>query len=194
MKEKIIPIQRLRDRDSNPMSDQAIAAACGTGDGAAITILFNRFQIRITRFVQRLNGTKNLQDLVQSTFVEVVRGNTVYDGRASVTTWLFAIATNIVRNSRRSFFRRNRLNAALMKEPRHEIQSAGELLDNVRKIERANESLSSLSDSQREAFVLFVLEGLSAKEAALTMGTSESAVWKLVCKARANLRRKVLEE
>jgi RNA polymerase sigma-70 factor, ECF subfamily len=191
---KIIPIRRETPKSATPLSDASIAVACGTRDPAAITILFDRFHHKVGRYISRLIGSVNVEDLVQSTFVEVVRGGTVYDGRASVTTWLFAIATNIVRHHRRSFARKKRLTNALKMEPTPSMQNFDDNLDTVRKIEKANEILMELSLSQREAFVLCVLEGQSAKETAEILGTSESAVWKRVCKARATIRRKVLED
>ncbi|PKN21907.1 MAG: hypothetical protein CVU65_15965 [Deltaproteobacteria bacterium HGW-Deltaproteobacteria-22] len=194
MQEKIIPLQRARKDVEDALTDEGIAAACGTGDRSAITILYDRFHQRVARFIYRLNGRDQVDDLMQATFLEVVRGNTVYDGRSSVTTWLFSIAANIVRHHRRSFARKLRLTEALRDNPRPGIAHLEDGFDEESRIVRANAALQELSETQRAAFVLCVLEGLSAKEAALALDTSESAVWKRVCKARATLRRKVLEE
>ncbi|PKN47773.1 MAG: hypothetical protein CVU59_01670 [Deltaproteobacteria bacterium HGW-Deltaproteobacteria-17] len=194
MQEKIIPLQRPRKDVEDALTDEGIAAACGTGDRSAITILYDRFHQRVARFIYRLNGRDQVEDLVQATFLEVVRGNTIYDGRGSVTTWLFAIATNIVRHHRRSFARKVRLAGALSQEPVPTTTLPEDVLDEEGRIARANTALQALEETQRAAFVLCVLEGLSAREAAQALGTSESAVWKRVCKARATLRRQVQEE
>ncbi len=194
MEEKLIVLQRSRKETEDSLSDEGIAAACGTGDRSAITILYDRFHQRVARFIYRLNGRDQVDDMVQAVFLEVVRGNTVYDGRSSVTTWLFSIAANIVRHQRRSFARKLKLSNALLDERRPAIALPEDGLDDEDRIVRANQALQELSETQRAAFVLCVLEGLSAKEAALALETSESAVWKRVCKARATLRRKVLEE
>ncbi|MBU1070369.1 RNA polymerase sigma factor [Myxococcota bacterium] len=193
MEEKLIALQRPRKGSEDSLSDEGIAAACGTGDRSAITILYDRFHQRVARFIYRLNGRDQVDDLMQATFLEVVRGNTIYDGRSSVTTWLFSIATNIVRHHRRSFARKQRLTEALRDEPRPGIAHLEDGFDEESRIVRANAAMQELSETQRAAFVLCVLEGLSAKEAALALDTSVSAVWKRVCKARATLRRKVLE-
>lgn len=194
MEENLIPLQRARRSTEDSLSDEGIAAACGAGDRSAVTILFDRFHERVARYIYRINGRDQIDDLVQSTFLEVVKGKTVYDGRVSVTTWLFAIATNIVRHHRRSFSRRLRLHTALGNEPQYNPWNPGERMDDEQKIKKANEALQALGESQRSAFILCVLEGLSAREAAAVLQTSESAVWKRVCKAREALRRKMVEE
>lgn len=194
MEEKLIPIQRARRNSEEPLSDEGIAAACGTGDPLAITILFDRFYERVARYIYRINGKDQVEDLVQSTFLEIVKGNTIYDGRVSVTTWLFAIATNIVRHHRRSFRKQLRIQTALDNHTLQPYCNPSDCAENLQKIRQANEVLFALPDSQRLAFTLCVLEGLSAREAAVVLKTSESAVWKRVCLARETLRREILEK
>jgi RNA polymerase sigma-70 factor, ECF subfamily len=194
MKEKIIPIRSEKKKSREKLSDEAIAAACGTGDPVALSILFERFQNSVARYICRLTGSFQVEDLVQSTFLEVVKGKTIYDGRASVVTWLFSIATNIVRHERRSYSRKKRLEKALKNEPGPSACSIDKKIDLINKVEKAHEVLKEISESQREAFVLCILEGLSAKETAVILNTSESAVWKRICKARAIIRKKVLED
>jgi len=194
MKENVIPFHRDADRQDLPLSDAAVACACATGDGAAITMLFDRFHHSVARYISRLLGAWDVEDLVQATFLEVLRGNSRYDGRASVTTWLFAIATNIVRHHRRTDRRKLRLVAAMTHEAPPSHADVADRVDVARQLERAEELLAGLGTSQREAFVLCVLEGCSAREAATILGTSEGAVWKRVCKARAAIRDNLREE
>ncbi|MBU1240487.1 RNA polymerase sigma factor [Myxococcota bacterium] len=194
MKDNIIPFLREDEGTPLPLSDEAIARACSTGDAAAITILFERFNPNVARYISRLLGTFDVDDLVQATFLEVLRGKTQYDGRASVTTWLFAIATNIVRHHRRTDNRKLRLMAAISRDIKSPSRDASHNLDSARQLERVRALLLELSDTQREAFVLCILEGYSAREAAQVLGTSEAAVWKRVCKARAKIRGRILEE
>ena len=93
---------------TSALSDEGLARACGAGDPAAIGELFDRFQPRVTRYLRRLLPDDAVEDALQAVFLEVARGTAVFDGRAAVSTWLFASATNVARHERRSFARRRR--------------------------------------------------------------------------------------
>lgn len=192
------PVIRLRApaaQPDAPLSDEAIARACAAGDATAIAELFDRFQSPVTRYVSRLvGGGADVEDLVQSTFLEIARGTAAYDGRASVRTWLFAIATNIVRHHRRSTARRFRLLSAFGAEPASAPAQPDVQTDGRRNLERARAALAALGDDLREAFVLCDLEGLSARDAGAILGVSEAAVWKRASRAREQIREKTLGE
>lgn len=188
-------VLRLRGRAESapPLSDEALARACAGGDPGAVSALFDRFRGPVARTIHRLvSGGSDVEDLVQSTFLEVARGNSVWDGRASVLTWLLAIATNVVRHHRRSTGRRIRLVSALTWARPAEI--ATNRAEARIELGRAERALGALGDDLREAFVLCQLEGLSARDAADVLGTSEAAVWVRVSKARKAIRAAVLGE
>lgn len=187
---------RLRSarRTDPPASDEELALACAYGDAQAISALFERYRRPVARYVHRLlAGSSEVEDVVQSTFLEVARGKSAYDARrASVLTWLFAIATYVVRHQRRSQGRRHRLLAALRWESSSAPIDPGANFDARRRVEQAKHALEQLSPKLREAFVLCELEGLTAEQAGIVLGISEVAVWKRVSKARQFIRRTVL--
>ena len=185
------PVIALRDRADaagEPLSDEAVAYACATGDETAIATLFDRFGERVARYVWKLVDSNDVDDIVQSTFLVIARCSAKYDGRAAVTTWLFGIATNVVRHHRRSTRRRQRLAVALSVLPGRRAPDLNDQLEARRKVDEARRVFDELREADREAFALCVLEGLSAQEAAEALGTSESAVWKRVSRARKQLR------
>lgn len=189
-------VLRLRSarRTDPPASDEALAMACAKGDAEAISALFERYRRPVARYVHRLlGGSPDVEDVVQSTFLEVARGKSTYDvKRASVQTWLFAIATYVVRHHRRSRGRRQRLLAAVRWASPLPNTEPGANLDACRRIDQAKHALEQLSSKLREAFVLCELEGFSAAKAGAVLGISEVAVWKRVSKARQLIRRMVL--
>ena len=176
---------------TSALSDEGLARACGAGDPAAIGELFDRFQPRVTRYLRRLLPDDAVEDALQAVFLEVARGTAVFDGRAAVSTWLFAIATNVARHERRSFARRSRLGSALSTHPPRGSAEVDRLTARD-ELARAHAALRGLSPPLREAFVLCELEGLAAAEAAKVLRTSEAAVWKRVSKARRAIRERVL--
>jgi RNA polymerase sigma-70 factor (ECF subfamily) len=181
-------------RDDPELSDEAVALACAGGDAAAIALLFDRFQRRVAAYVARLTGrAAEVDDLVQATFLEVARGRARFEAaRGGVTTWLFSVATNVVRHHRRATSRWLRLRAAFARVAEPGGPDLAREVDARMQLARAERALAGLAHELREAFVLCELEGFSAADAAAVVGASEAAVWKRVSKARRALREAVL--
>jgi RNA polymerase sigma-70 factor, ECF subfamily len=194
MSARVVKIRKAADRDA-PWSDDAVAHACLSGDPAAVAELFDRFHLRVTRYLTRAIGnTADVEDLLQATFLEVARGASRFDGRSSVSTWLLGIATNALRHHLRSSSRRRGLLDAVSSE--RAGASAPSVTDEVDArlaLARAQEVLEALPEEQRLAFVLCELEGLRAGEAARLLDTTESAVWKRVSDVRKVVRRALAE-
>lgn len=182
-------------RSSPSWSDAAVALACASGDPEALAELFDRFQESVTRYLSRVVGAKaDVEDLLQTTFLEIAKGHAPFAGRASVRSWLFGIATNVVRHHFRAQTRRKNLTAALgmigVKQP---VETVGAIVDARGALATVQKTLATLPEDQRLAFVLCELEGLSAREAGQVLDANETAVWKRVSDARKTLAR-VLRE
>ena len=59
MTAKLVPLRRISG-DITEMSDEALLAACGTGDAPALGALFDRFHQAVYRFASRLAMTDEL--------------------------------------------------------------------------------------------------------------------------------------
>jgi RNA polymerase sigma-70 factor, ECF subfamily len=186
---KAVSALRARDQTLPKLSDESVATACSTGDSAAVAELFLRFHAPVTRYLSRLVPSRtDVEDLLQTTFLQIAKGRAHYAGRASVRTWLLGIATNVVKHHRRSGARLLRLLDAARREPPPAPPWPCDDDAAKRALRRIEQALSSLSPEQRFAFVLCEIEGLSAREAALILETSEQAVWRRVSDARRALR------
>jgi RNA polymerase sigma-70 factor (ECF subfamily) len=188
----ILPFRAQPNEATQPWSDEAVAAACGTGDPRAIAEFFERFQVPVTRFLSRVVGGAEVEDLVQITFLQIARGKCKYEGRSSALTWLFGIASNVLRQHRRATVRRKRLAWALTVLPTTStVDRTLEQVEARRSMARVESEFAALPESSRVAFVLCELEGLSAREAARVLDTTETAVWKRISDARKALLRTV---
>ena len=179
--------------DSDSQSEAAIATARGVGE---IAELFDRHAATVTRFVSRhVASEADVEDIVQATFVKVLRGISNFDGRSMVSTWLLGIAANIIKHHRRSKARRQRFERflALAQGPGREARVT-ERIEARRSLGAINDALQRLDIEKRHAFVLCEFEGLSAREAAATLGASETTVWKRVSDTRKILRRAIPTE
>ncbi len=195
---RVVDMRRVRV-DSGPqerMGDEALAAAAATGDPDSVGRFFDRFEPGLTRFVGRvLRGAPDVEDVVQITFLRVAEGRCRYDGRSKATTWLFGIAHNVIRERRRSSRRFAAFSDVLADVGERYFGRTPDLDIAVREeMVSVEQAFDALSYDYRAAFVLCVIEEMSAPDAARVLGTTQSAVWKRVSVARKALREAARKE
>ena len=78
------------------MSDRQLAEAVMAGQDGSFDALYARFHGRVFGFaLRRVGRASDAEDIVQETFLQVYRSLPSYQGRASVSTWIFGIAHNV---------------------------------------------------------------------------------------------------
>ena len=82
-------------------TDEELIAAVAGGDAAAFTTLYRRYERPLHAFLTRYTGGRDVDDLVQETWVRVVRAADRFDPTRRFSTWLFHIALNLARDWRR---------------------------------------------------------------------------------------------
>jgi RNA polymerase sigma factor (sigma-70 family) len=189
---ELVPLRRI-DGAVHELSDEALVSAAAARDSAALGALFDRFAADVHRFLGRIAGryAADLDDLVQATFLEVYRSSARFDRRSSVKTWIFGIAVNVARHHRRSEGRRRATLQRFSTIGGGSQARPDAAIDRNRQLERLAHALDDLSEPLRVAYVLCVVEELTAREAATALDTSEGTVWRRVHEARAELRRRL---
>jgi RNA polymerase sigma-70 factor (ECF subfamily) len=186
---KLVPLRRISG-DITEMSDEALLAACGTGDAPALGALFDRFHVAVYRFAARLPMTDELarDDLVQATFLEIRRAAQSFRGTSSVKTWILGVAANVARHTLRAE-RRRRVHQARYLE---RMTDAPELLDaqveRRKLLARVAEALAELPRDQQIAFILCDLEQLPGVEVARVLEIPEGTLWRRLHTARKGMR------
>ena len=189
MTAKLVPLRRISG-DITEMSDEALLAACATGDAPALGALFDRFHAAVYRFAGRLPMTDDLarDDLVQATFLEVRRAAHSFRGTSSVKTWILGVAANVARHTLRAE-RRRRVHQARYLEG---ISATPELLDEQverkKLLARVAEALAALPRDQQIAFILCDLEQLPGVEVARVLEIPEGTLWRRLHTARKAMR------
>jgi RNA polymerase sigma-70 factor, ECF subfamily len=179
-----LEFERTPDADTAALIGRARA-----GEPAAYQALFRLHVARVHRLVHRLAGPSgDLEDLVQTVFVEGFRSLPAFRGEALFSTWLGRIAVRVVsRHRRRPALRLVPLDDA---GPVRRDTPGPELgLDARRKLAQLDALLSALSPKRRSAFVLHVLEGHPIDEVAAMLGASVSAVKVRIHDARREIER-----
>lgn len=186
---QVIPLRRIAG-EVHELSDDALVFAAGAGDPAALGALFDRFAADVHRFVSRIAGryAADVDDLVQATFLEVYRSSARFDRRSTVKTWMFGIAVNVVRHHRRSEGRRtSTLERFASVADGASAARPDVLAERTRRLEQLARALDVLDEPLRVAYVMCVIEEVTAREAAAAIGTTEGTIWRRVHEARGRL-------
>jgi len=189
MSAKLVPLRRISG-DVLEMSDEALLAACATGDAIALGALFDRFNVAVYRFASRLPTTDELarDDLVQATFLEVGRAAPTFRGASSVRTWILGIAANIARRQLRSERRRLVHQAHYLENLPAAPKLVDEQVERRLLFARIAEVMGQLPSDQQIAFILCDLEQLPGIEVARVLKIPEGTLWRRLHTARKAVR------
>ncbi len=178
-----------RDDVDAAAPDAELVEACGEGDATALGALFDRHHLAVYRFLSTLTGTDgaDLDDLVQTTFIEVGRSAHRFAGRSSVRSWIFGIGANVTRHHIRSEIRRRRAAHALEALQVRSDDTPHAFAERREQIYRLVEAMGGLSHKLRVVFVMCDLEGISGVEAASTLGIKQGTLWRRLHDARKKL-------
>lgn len=176
-------------------TDAELVAAVGRGEVGALGALFDRYEPDVRRVLLRLGVPYgDVDDLVQSTFLEVLNAARSYDGRPVARPWLIGLAVIHVRRRRRWVSRAVRRMSELGHEPTGRPATPEETAQTSELASKTRRALEALSEKKRDVVVLVLVEGLSGEEAATLLGIPVATVWTRLHHARAELRSAVLEE
>src|SRR5450432_1480923 len=185
---KLVPFRRTKRGPGPSRPDEALIASCAIGDSGALAELFKRHGDRVYRVLGRLPGVdkRDVDDLVQGTFLEVYRSAPTFANRAAVGTCILGIAVNVMRHHVRGEVRRRALAANVA-----ETRSASRPDENASRrqlMERLESALMALPGDMQLAFSMCELEGLKGVEVARILGMREGTLWRKLHEARLRLR------
>ena len=163
-------------------------------DPDAFRDLFQTHVGAVHRVVRRMVGARpDVEDLVQTAFVEAFRSLPDFRGDALFSTWLTRIA---VRVTMRSVRRRHPPAAPLedVAEPAAETAGPERVTAARETLAQVEALLAELRPKRRAAFVLHVLEGYSMEEVAAIVSASTSAVKVRVHDARRHIERRLARQ
>lgn len=192
MAAKLVPLRRVSGETAQ-LSDEALLAACGTGDVAALGALFDRFHDVVYRFAGRLATTDELarDDLVQATFLELRRSAASFRGTSSVRTWILGVAANVARHSLRTERRRRVRQAKYVEHMTSVPLQIDEQVEQRKLLARVEEALALLPRDLQVAFILCDLERLPSGEVARVLGIPEGTLWRRLHNARKAMRAEI---
>ena len=190
---KVIPLRRIDERRAalSDISDETLLAACASGDTAALGALFDRHHEGVYRLISRLLHTDpaEIDDLVQTTFLEAWRSARKFAGRGAVRSYLLGIAANTVRHHVRAAKRRR---DALVDAPAPAaLRSPHDAVMRAQQVDRLAAALATLPHDLKVAYVLCDLEDVPGVEAARILDVRAGTLWRRLHDARRALRESI---
>ena len=150
----------------------------------------------LQRYLERMAGDRaTADDLLQETLLKIARGLPGFEGRSSVKTWAFTIATRVATD----YFRRPETRAHIVDlEDTPEITASEVDVDQRMVIDEMNscvrEVIDSLPEDYRAALVLHDLEGLTVAATAEACGCTMATAKIRIHRARARLKKALQSE
>jgi RNA polymerase sigma-70 factor (ECF subfamily) len=171
--------------------------ALRTGDKAEFARLVEAYSTPIYRLMLKmLTNPQEAEDALQLTFLKAFQHIKDFEGRSSLSTWLYRIAAN----EALMLLRRRRPELSLDEEPEEDqtfprpYQFADwgqlperELLSSEAK-KNLDRAIQNLPEKLRVVFLLRDVEGLSIKETSEVLNLTETAVKTRLLRARLHLR------
>jgi RNA polymerase sigma-70 factor (ECF subfamily) len=159
-----------------------------SGDPAALDRLARQEAPRVARLLVRMLGPRrDLEDLVQTVFLETCRSLPRYRGEGAISSFVGGVTVRVARRAMRPsawFTRRAHVEVEPVADgdPERDAQQAEQL----RHVHRA---LEKLSPKKRIAFLLWALEGMDVPAIAELMGASAPATKSRIFYAQKELKR-----
>lgn len=180
-------------RVAGPEVETVLVARAAQGDRDAAQQLLLAHVGRVRRLVTRLvGGGADVDDLVQTTCLEVLRSLARFRGDASFALWIDRVAAHVVFK----YFRSNRRRRArIALAPDTDTAPSGH--DTARQIEmrqavaRAREIVEALAPDRRIIFLLVAVDGRTVEEAAAMLDVSSSAAKSRYLRARRQVDREL---
>jgi RNA polymerase sigma-70 factor (ECF subfamily) len=171
----------------------ALVSRAKAGDAEAFNELVRQYRPRVYALALHLTGqASDADDITQDAFLKAYAKLPEFEGRSEFFTWIYRITLHRALNAKRDRRRRRtvplddpRLVAALEVDAQGDPERAIELRDRYRALLEAFDCLSPLLQT---TVVLTALQGLSYKEAAIVLETTEGTIAWRVHEARRKIR------
>lgn len=182
---QILHILVLLKEGIEHLTDEALMLRFGEGDATAFEELLDRYEKRVLCFIRRyVTDDETAADLMQETFIRVIKASSRYTPSASFSTWVLRIARNLCTDharkkrphKKRVSFDEQHANESLNPASQGYNASADAPALNHEIRRKLEQAVDRLPSKQREVFVLRQMLNLSFREIAGVVEASENTV------------------
>ena len=195
------PLRAARARLGG-QSDEELILLVPEGNNQAFDLLVERYKNRLYSYIFRLTGNEEeAEEFVQEAFVRAYIHADKYRTVARFSTWLYTIATNLVRNRVRNVKRRPKMVSMWAGEDggeegrwvelKDESPTPEEEMDRSRLAEMIQAAIEKIPGKYRPAFVLREVNGLSYEEISAATGLKLGTVRSRINRGRMHFKKAV---
>lgn len=149
---------------------------------------------RLYRFIiKNIGNPGDAQDLAQQAFLEAVRSYSSFKGQSELSTWLYGIAMNLVRNhlSRAPHRRYEFADEAVLEDMACDALAPDQEVEQSERMRHLQLALEDLPESMRSILLMVAVDELSYEAAAALLTVPVGTVRSRLSRARAALRVKL---
>lgn len=177
--------------DGAVTEEDALVARARDGDLEAFEAIMIQYEGRLLRFLTGLVGDIEVaRELCQDSFLAAHQALPRVKGELRLSAWLHTIALNRAR----SHHRHRRLRTFISFEEEHCTISVSDAQDSIATNDSVRRVLDRLPRNYAHPLLLQTVSGLSCREIAAVLGTTEGAVKVRLLRAREAFRRLYEEE
>ena len=170
--------------------DAVLVQAWQAGDRSAFERLYERHAERVWRYARYFSGNDEAAgEIVQETFLRVLKYLKSFEGRAKFSTWLFTVVRSVAVSAATRMTREMALtDGSVSTEVVSGALEPPEILAATERRDAVRVAIARLPAPEREALLLYEIEGLSMQDAAEVLGWTTAKVKITVFRARRRLR------
>ncbi|NLX94904.1 MAG: RNA polymerase sigma factor [Rhodopirellula sp.] len=177
-------------RTPDDIHDELLVIRCQDGDREALAELVDRWQPKLLRQAMRLTGTADsAADVIQETWVAIVRGIRRLDDPAAFRDWAYRILTHKSADWVRDRQRRRATGRPLAVEP---VETAPATEDSSDDVTALRNAIKLRPNQQKTILGMFYLDGMPVRLIAEVLSLPEGTVKSRLYHARCHLK-EVLE-
>lgn len=182
----------------NEIPEHELVVRCKKGDREAFNCLVEKYQTKVVNIAYgMLSNQEDAYDAAQEVFIRIYRNIGNFQGKSSLSTWIYRIVANVCTDLLRKRGRKSVI--SLDSSPGEEDSAPKELRDPALTPEAAaalsetqrevRQAISTLVEEQRIIITLYDIEGMSYEEIAHIVDCPVGTV-----KSRLNRARKALKK
>lgn len=166
-------------------TDEEIMLQIADGKLELLSILFDRYNVRIYNFFNKMVHNKMVsEDLTQDVFIKVMKYRTSYKN-GNFAAWIYTIARNIF-SSHYQKIKKERTN--LIDDDKLDANETLVSESNQEELDHLQKALLQLSNSDRELIVMHRFQEIKYEQIAKIIGSTENAVKVKVHRALKKLK------
>jgi len=188
------------DSVADSVADPARDTAVPVDENALFKQLVESHSSRLYRFIlKHIGNSSDAEELAQQAFVEAVQAYRTFRGESQLSTWLYGIAMNLVRNYlSRSPHRRFQMTDESVLEDISESDMGDRIVNDpeaqyarAQLLKTMDEAMVGMPDHMRELLMLVGVEALTYEEAAVLLTIPIGTVRSRLSRARKTLNERL---